>query len=205
VNDQASVNAELPDALLVSDVEQLRALADPLRIEILDVMGQHPIRSWTAKELAARIGGSQTRLYRHLALLEERGLIRVASTRIVSGITERRYQVMALNYRMDRSLVLGGGAGELAVNQVLDIVFERARAEIMAGVRAGLIDVDPPKGPTRMVMATARGRLGPGSVQRVTELLDELDAIASRDEPDGKEYGLVAGFYPRLADERGEH
>ena len=198
------MNADLPDALLVSDVEQLRALADPLRIEILDVMGQHPIRSWTAKELAGRIGGSQTRLYRHLALLEERGLIRVASTRVVSGITERRYQVMALNYRMDRSLVLGGGAGELAVNEVLDIVFERARAEIMAGVRAGLIDVDPTKGPTRMVMATARGRLGPSSVQRVTELFDELDAIASRDEPDGNEYGLVAGFYPRLADERSD-
>jgi DNA-binding transcriptional ArsR family regulator len=75
VNGQASVNADLPDALLVSDVEQLRALADPLRIEILDVMGQHPIRSWTAKELAARIGGSQTRLYRHLALarIRDRG------------------------------------------------------------------------------------------------------------------------------------
>lgn len=204
VNAQRDVKGEPVEAMVLGDVEQLRALAEPLRLEILDVMGQHPIRSWTAKELAAQIGGGQTRLYRHLALLEEKGLIRVASTRVVSGITERRYQVTALNYRMDRSMVMGD-AGEAAVNQVLDVVFERARAEIVAGVRAGLIDVDPTKGPTRLVMTTSRGRLGPDSVRRVTELLDELDAIASSDDPDGKRYGLVAGFYPRLGDGGSEH
>ncbi|HEX6475451.1 MAG TPA: helix-turn-helix domain-containing protein [Candidatus Limnocylindria bacterium] len=198
------MKASLPDAMVLGDVEQLRALADPLRLEILDVMGQHPIRSWTAKELAQRIGGSQTRLYRHLALLEKRALIRVASTRVVSGITERRYEVTAMNYRLDRSMVMGD-AGEAAVNQVLDVVFERARAEIVAGVRAGLIDVDPTKGPTRLVMTTSRGRLGPDTVLRVTALLDELDALASSDDPDGKRYGLVAGFYPVLGDERSEH
>jgi len=189
--------------MVLGDVEQLRALADPLRLEILDVMGQHPDRGWTAKEVAARIGGSQTRLYRHLALLEERGLIRVSSTRVVSGITERRYQVAALNFRIDR-LMMAGGAAEAAVNQVLDVVFEKARAEILAGVRSGLIDVDPTRGPTRLVMTTARGRLSAATIHRITAVLDELDALASRDEPEGKEYGLVAGFYPRLADERGD-
>jgi DNA-binding transcriptional ArsR family regulator len=188
---------------VLGDVEQLRALADPLRLEILDVIGQHPVRGWTAKELAARIGVKQTRLYRHLALLEKRGLIQVASTRVVSGILEKRYQVSALTFRLDRS-ALGSDAGEAAVNQVLDVVFERARGEILAGVRSGLIELDPAEGPTRLVMTSATGRLSARTIERISAVLDELDALASRDEPGGREYGLVAGFYPRLGDERSD-
>jgi DNA-binding transcriptional ArsR family regulator len=199
VNDAADRPPGPADAIVLGDVEQLRALADPLRLEILDVMGQHPSRGWTAKELAARIGGKQTRLYRHLALLEQRGLIRVASTRVVSGITERRYQVAALNFRLDRSAFTTSG-GDKAVRQVLDVVFDKARAEILAGVRAGLIDVDPTKGPTRLVMSSATGRLSAGTIRRISAALDELDELASLDEPGGDDYGLVVGFYPRIGE-----
>src|SRR4026209_949556 len=98
--------AEKPTAeFLITDVEQLKAVSDPLRLQIIDTMAEPPVRGWTAKELAARLGTKQTKLYHHLALLEERGFIRVAETRVVSGITEKRYAVVALSFRVDRSLV----------------------------------------------------------------------------------------------------
>jgi DNA-binding transcriptional ArsR family regulator len=74
--------------MVIGDVEQLKAISDPLRLRIIELMGEAPVRAWTAKELAERLGTKQTKLYHHLALLEERGFIRVAETRVVSGILE---------------------------------------------------------------------------------------------------------------------
>jgi DNA-binding transcriptional ArsR family regulator len=79
----------------IDDVESLRAMADPTRLAILNALmqpqqGELPVLS--AKDLAARLGESQTKLYRHIRQLETAGLIRVAATRMVSGILEQRYQ-----------------------------------------------------------------------------------------------------------------
>ena len=79
----------------IDDVETLRAMADPTRMQILTALmtpkhGELPVMS--AKDLAAALGESQTKLYRHIRQLEGVGLIRVAATRMVSGIQEQRYQ-----------------------------------------------------------------------------------------------------------------
>jgi DNA-binding transcriptional ArsR family regulator len=79
----------------IEDVESLRAMSDPTRLAILTALmepvgGDLPVMS--AKELATHLGESQTKLYRHIRQLEAAGLIRVAATRMVSGILEQRYQ-----------------------------------------------------------------------------------------------------------------
>jgi DNA-binding transcriptional ArsR family regulator len=79
----------------IDDVETLRAMADPTRLAILYTLmepkdGELPVMS--AKDLAVRLGEPQTKLYRHIRQLETAGLIRVAATRMVSGIQEQRYQ-----------------------------------------------------------------------------------------------------------------
>ncbi|HYS40718.1 MAG TPA: helix-turn-helix domain-containing protein, partial [Pseudonocardiaceae bacterium] len=79
----------------VDDVETLKALSDPTRVAILRaLMDGSPTRPavMSVKELAERLGEPQTKLYRHVKQLADRGLIRVAETRIVSGIVEQRYQ-----------------------------------------------------------------------------------------------------------------
>src|SRR4051794_29356500 len=80
------------DVLVVSDLELLRLVSDPLRIQILEHMRETPR---TVKELAADLEVPATRLYYHMNLLESHGLIRVASTRMISGIVEKRYEVTA--------------------------------------------------------------------------------------------------------------
>jgi DNA-binding transcriptional ArsR family regulator len=87
--------AEPADVRDINDVDSLRALADPTRQAILVALmqprnGELPVMS--AKELAAQLGEPQTKLYRHIRQLEAAGLIRVAATRLVSGILEQRYQ-----------------------------------------------------------------------------------------------------------------
>lgn len=55
-----------------------RSLADPTRIRIFDLLCRGPN---TVSELAEQIGLSPDRLYYHLDLLEQGGLVRLRSTR----------------------------------------------------------------------------------------------------------------------------
>ena len=74
------------------DIETLRVLADPLRLRMLEVFGQHGREPLTVKEIARSLGEPLTKLYYHVNLLEQHGLIVVASSRLVSGILEKHYR-----------------------------------------------------------------------------------------------------------------
>src|SRR5947208_901637 len=77
----------------VTDLETLRLLADPLRLSILGAFpsGTAKRLPMSVKEIADKIDEGQTKLYRHVKKLEDAGLLRVAETRVVSGIIEKRY------------------------------------------------------------------------------------------------------------------
>jgi DNA-binding transcriptional ArsR family regulator len=183
--------------LVIDDVEQLKVLSDTFRLQLIDLLSDAAERGATAKEMAEALGTKQTKLYRHLALLEEHGLVRVVETRVVSGILEKRYGVTARSFRVDRSLLAGAG-GEPALASVLDGIFEKARAEIMEGVRAGLIDVSRPEAErSRMALSASHARLSPRSVRTVMRQVEKLAAIDAVEDPGGAEYGLVVAFYPR--------
>ena len=123
----------------------------------------------------------------------------MAATRVVSGIQEKRYQATARSFRVDRRLLTGGGS-DVAVAGALDAIFDKARGEIMAGLRSGAINLDP-KDPQRRRMGlwATHARLGPANVKRVIRLIEKLAEAGEADDPDGAEYGLVVGFYPRAA------
>ena len=187
--------------MVISDVEQLKAISDPFRLQLVEAMAEPPARTWTAKELAERLGTKQTKLYHHLNLLEEHGLIRVADTRVVSGILEKRYEVVALSFRVDRNLLAGGGGD--AMGGVLDAIFEKARTEILAGQRAGLIDLSEDEFERRrMAMWASHARLSRASVRKVMRLIEKLAQLEDLEEADGEDYGLVLAFYPRVAQRR---
>jgi DNA-binding transcriptional ArsR family regulator len=188
---------EPPLEMVIGDVEQLKAISDPLRLQLLERIAGDPRRAWTAKELAEDLETKQTKLYHHLALLEERGFIRVAATRVVSGIQEKRYQATARSFRVDRSLLTGGGS-DVAVSGALDAIFDKARNEILAGLRSGAINLDP-KDPKRhrMGLWASHARLSPANVKKVMRLVEKLSEAGETDDPDGTEYGLLVGFYPR--------
>src|SRR5690242_8783078 len=83
------------DARLVSHVDVLKAMADPLRLNMLHALTRRrgtELPAKTVKELAAELGEPQTKLYRHIKHLESAGLIHSVASRVVSGIVEHRYQ-----------------------------------------------------------------------------------------------------------------
>ena len=77
-----------------SHIDVLKALADPLRLNMLYALTPErdpDLQAKTVKELAAELGEPQTKLYRHIKHLESAGLIHAVASRVVSGIVEHRY------------------------------------------------------------------------------------------------------------------
>ena len=102
----ADAGAEMPEVRTVDNVAVLKALADPTRLAILAaLMRTRDLPVMSVKELAAELGEPQTKLYRHVRQLEAAGLIKVASTRMVSGILEQRYQACQQDLRFGRGFV----------------------------------------------------------------------------------------------------
>jgi DNA-binding transcriptional ArsR family regulator len=183
-----------PDASRrIADVETLRALSDPLRLRILEAMVGRVDAPWTVKELAAALAVPQTRLYHHLDLLVERDLVRVVGQRIVSGIIERRYQVAALSFELDRELVGGGAAGESANRELLASVFDRTRSELEE-VLAGRVEEGTA---VPAVLARTLARIPRARAEefraRLAALRDEFAADDAA--PDAEPYALVVALY----------
>jgi DNA-binding transcriptional ArsR family regulator len=105
-----SSNAEVPDYDLderrvVSSPQELRAMADPLRTTILDLVLE---RAATVGELAAAVRRPKSTLAYHVGVLVDAGLLAVVRTRKVRAIEERFYgrtarvfQVGVINQRVD--------------------------------------------------------------------------------------------------------
>ena len=208
MTDPEAIRDVSPDAeRVISDVETLRALSDPLRLRILEVMVQRPDTPWTVKELAATLNVPQTRLYHHIELLLERDMIRAVERRVVQGIIETRYRVAALSLRLDKRLFRSGSPeDDAAVHEVLLSIFDSARDEIEESLRAGAIDTsDDAPTERRPLLSKGLARLSPAHAiefrERLKALLDEYehDKI-DPDDPDGLFFGMFIAFYPLPAD-----
>jgi DNA-binding transcriptional ArsR family regulator len=98
--------------------DALKAIADPLRVRLLQLLMVAIHRTWTVKEIAAELGQPVTKLYHHVKLLEAAGLISDVETRMVSGIVEHRYRANQRSLRFDDSMFLGDEARHDTVQQL---------------------------------------------------------------------------------------
>lgn len=191
------------DLRVIDSLETLKVVADPLRLRILALLRREPA---TAKQIAQELDAPIKKLYYHLGLLEEHALIRVRSTRIVSGIVEKQYEPTAYRITVDREL-LSPAAPEppAGLDVFLSFVLDHARAEIKKSIAAGLID---PAAPTPAQGGLALGRLWmrltpaqrAAFERRQKELyLEFAGQQAADDSPDGQYYEILLGTYPVLA------
>src|SRR5919198_2729480 len=79
---------ELAEKTVITAPAQLRAIADPLRDTILDLLLE---RAATVSELAAAVRRPKSTVAHHVNVLVEAGMLRVVRTRRVRAIDERYY------------------------------------------------------------------------------------------------------------------
>lgn len=79
---------EAEDTMIVSDAPQMRALADPFRTQLVQLLRD---RARSTQELSEELGMPKGTVGHHLKVLESAGLIRVVRTRKVRAVTEKFY------------------------------------------------------------------------------------------------------------------
>jgi DNA-binding transcriptional ArsR family regulator len=96
------MNEYQPFALhVIKDLEAAKAIADPLRLQIIEVLMQDPL---TVKEIANKLGLAASKLYYHVNTLEKYGLIQLVDTTIHGNLIEKHYWVTAYDYRVDEKI-----------------------------------------------------------------------------------------------------
>jgi DNA-binding transcriptional ArsR family regulator len=185
------------DIFLIDSLETLKIVADPLRLKILELLRSAP---HTVKQLAAALHTPLKKLYYHVNLLEEHGLIRVTSTRVVSGIIEKQYQVTAYRLSVDRALLAPDDASGDSLDAFLSMILDHAKSEIKKSVRAGLIEVSDHKSLQERGLLLGRRwiRMSPAQadefVLRLKELEREFETAQSSEET--LLYEILLGLYP---------
>ena len=197
------------DTLSINSIEQLKAIADPLRQQLLE---QFAIKPATTMQVAVTLGYQPTRLYHHVAKLENAGLIRLVETRPVRGTTEKYYSAVATRIRIDRRAFEDRSA-EIANNiaslGVIDSLLANVRREVAdflgqsdhrSGKKSAKERVEQ-----EVLFVQAEVEADEKTVLKLREkiyrLIDEVEAITQNgadESEDVQKYRLVIGWYPRV-------
>ena len=181
---------------VIQDLDTLRALSDPLRLRILELLAQPQ----TAKALATKLALGKTKLYYHLNLLEKHGIIRVVRTRVVSGIIEKSYQVTALSYRPARELLLHSEEGRVEGSAIVDSILEATRTDLVQSLKSGGVAIGATAHEQQLLLGRVVVSLTAEQAQsfyaRLQALLDE---VAQYETPTaaGRLYALTVTFFPK--------
>jgi DNA-binding transcriptional ArsR family regulator len=171
---RAQPDYDAPDTLLVSEREQLRAIADDLRMRIVALLRD---RARSTQELAHELGIPKGTVGHHMKVLERAGLIRVVRTRKVRAVTEKYY----------------GRSARLFLWEVEDNADARALAA--AALRQASYELE--LAPDRASFGFVRSRLTPAAAKRFDRRLKRLiDDFRTAETPDGVTHALAAGFWP---------
>jgi DNA-binding transcriptional ArsR family regulator len=125
------------EAYTLKDLEQIKVLADPLRIRVLEAFCQER----TTKQVAELLGEKATKLYHHVEALERVGLIALSRTRQNRGTMEKYYLAVARTFRADSRVfqpkAKGGTEKSAALMQVISKFFDTTSAELAGLVERG--------------------------------------------------------------------
>lgn len=121
----------------ISDIDQVKALAHPLRMRIIETLGASD--PMTTKQVAEALGEKPTRLYHHVDKLEKAGLIRLTHTRQNRGTTEKYYEPIAKQFRAGADLFNEDvpEAVKGAMGPMIQTIFDNTMAEMLRLVEVG--------------------------------------------------------------------
>jgi DNA-binding transcriptional ArsR family regulator len=173
---------QLDDQLLIEDSHRLKALGDPLRLHICDLVLE---RAMSVTELAELVDRPRGTVAYHVDILVEAGLLQIVRTRRVRAVEERFYG------RAARTFVFTAAAGEH--DFLASVAAERDQERIARMIAA---DIEIQYG--EWGGSTLRHARIPHD--RVAEYVRRLDELALKfiDEPRGGdvEFGLFYTVYP---------
>jgi DNA-binding transcriptional ArsR family regulator len=188
---------------IIKDMETLRAIADPLRIQILELLVHEPM---TVKQVAEKLGLAPGKLYYHFNQLEKHGLIQVAESRQVANLIEKLYRATASTMDIDPALLtFTTEQGKESINTLVATMLDSTKDDLLRSLQARTFHLERGASPqprraiiNRVISRVSEDRAAEFS-GRIESLLKEFDAadegIEGQDN-DLQTYALTLAFYP---------
>ena len=190
---------KIQSTFTIETAVQLKALAVPIRLEIIKQLAQ----PHTVKELATLLDWEATKLYYHVKQLEKNDLIQVVETRVVSGIIEKTYQARAQNYQLSSTLLAESEQADSEIDALLATIFNCTRQEIKQSVQANLLkpQFDPAAENGLLWRSTLHLTQAQFEqfVKQVEVILEEMDnetAVNQDTAVATHPFGITVAFYP---------
>lgn len=101
----------MQETLVLDKPEQLKALGHPLRVRVLEMLGQEGEWQLTNRELAQRLGVDPGHLHFHVRMLLKAGLIELADNG--KRGREKPYRAVARVFRVAPELLASAGAQDV--------------------------------------------------------------------------------------------
>jgi len=179
---RTGLDYELQPVVRADQAMHLKALADPTRLTILDLVLE---RAATTTELAEALGKPKGTVDHHLKVLEKAGLVRVVRTRKVRAMTERFWG------RTARTILVETPPGDPDVDIGRGAYFLRQALEEILATPGELFDGRP--GLSTLRHARIPAERMEAFIARLEELALEFVA-----EPRGGDvvYGLLLNVFP---------
>ena len=161
--------AKPDETFWLETAEHFDILSDTTRLEMIELL----MKPRSVRELAGEMGVPRTRLYHHMNLLEEAGMIRVVDTRPSGAQTEKVYQVAAYSFQPSREYLETADPREQA-HAVLTSIFAATEADFVRSVAEGSASLDDHSSQRKMQIR--RGLLLLDEA-RLHDFITELDAV----------------------------
>jgi DNA-binding transcriptional ArsR family regulator len=196
--EQLRPDGDPPPIRTVDSVDALKAMADPTRLAILAALmkTRKDLRVMSVKELAAELGEPQTKLYRHVRQLEAAGLIKVASTRMVSGILEQRYQACQQDLMLGRGFLYEhADESQLMIQTALDR-YRDGFFEAFRVAHQSEGDLPPEESYRKPVLFMSDLKVSRAKAAELKSKLEEImGGLHDAEDPDGVPVNLLIGCF----------
>ena len=188
---------KIPDIKPIS-LDTLKQMGDPIRTRLMGVVSNAPA---TVQELASTLKVPITRLYYHIHLLEELGLLQVIDSHPVGGTVEKVYYASARQFIVDRAQFSGKPAAWMEYADVLiDFTLTETGKAIRKSIKSGALDLQKSApDPRALQIRRGIGKLSTKQASRFYKKMEDLiSEFTNMDSEDGEaaEYMLAVAFFP---------
>jgi DNA-binding transcriptional ArsR family regulator len=194
---------------MIEDLESIKVISDPLRVQILEAMAAGP---QSVKQIAEKLGLTTSKLYYHFNMLEKHGFIKVTDKATRGNIVEKFYWVTAFDFRLDKAVhkLSGPSEPQHAVSKLLHPL-DVTRHDVIRSMeaRAHALEHGKPKHP-RPVKAYREMRCIPDDraqefMERLNALTDEFEAMEQVEtSEDAVNWAFTVLLYPSFYFETNE-
>jgi len=187
---------KIKDSLTLKGLDQVKALADPLRLQLLEALCQKPM---TTKQVSVLLEENPTKLYHHVDILERAGLIRLVKTQQNRGTVEKYYQGTARRFAVDSKLFEVGTddrKSDDGLANAFTSILELSISEIRKSVAAKLIrrDATPRTAIAASALITTTEAQAEQLLEKIKGWMGKLHRSANQE--GDMAYRMTMAFYP---------